>query len=767
MQVKKLSTDDSLQTYHTMLSEGRTLPFAQSACQKALLGNAYPQDLQRLQAGTHHDPYSYLGVHPLNHELSIIRAYLPTAEEVAVESDSGEFGVPMQRVPNTDLFVTLVTTQQCEQLGAHYRLHWLESDGLKHHAVSPYSFLPTVGELDLHLFAEGRHWQLYDWMGANPLEVDGIAGVRFVVWAPSAERVSVVGDFNGWHGLRHPMRALGSSGVWEIFIPGLQSGDLYKFEIRNQHTGQTQLKTDPYAKAMEMRPANSAQIFSSNYQWQDSEWMAQRELNQWAHKPMSIYEVHLGSWQRDEENGFLNYRQLAHKLIEYVQWMGFTHIELLPISEHPLDASWGYQVSGYFAPTSRFGSPDDFKYFVDYAHQNGIGVFLDWVPAHFPKDSFALGRFDGSALYEHADPRQGEHQDWGTYIFNFGRNEVRNFLISNALYWCKEFHIDGLRVDAVASMLYLDYSRDEGQWLPNKYGGRENLEAIEFLQTLNHEVHDQCRGVVVMAEESTSWPMVSKPTWMGGLGFSMKWNMGWMNDTLDYMEQDSIYRAYHHNSLTFSQMYAYSENFILPLSHDEVVHLKGSLIEKMPGDYWQKLANVRLLLAYQMLHPGKKLLFMGGEFAQWAEWNEDTSLDWHLCEQDGHRGVMLMQRALNHLYQDEPSLYQHDFSSDGFEWLDCHDYQQSVLSFQRKSDEGALLCIFSFTPVVRENYRIGVPFAGDYEVIFNSDAAEFYGSGVGNTQVTSDEQPWMHHPHSVELCLPPLAVLVLKLKNKS
>jgi 1,4-alpha-glucan branching enzyme len=594
--------------------------------------------------------------------------------------------------------------------------------------------------------------------------VDGVEGVRFAVWAPAAERVSVVGDFNGWHGLRHPLRVRGGSGVWELFVPGLQPGDLYKYEIRNRASGDCFLKTDPYAQAMELRPATSSVVYRSDYRWQDQAWSESRARFDWQHAPINIYEVHLGSWQRAEDGGFLNYRELAHRLVAYVQWMGYTHIELLPISEHPLDESWGYQTSGYFAATRRFGSPDDLRYLVDYCHRHEIGVFLDWVPAHFPKDPFALGRFDGSALYEHEDVRKGEHQDWGTYIFNFGRNEVRNFLISNALFWLKELHIDGLRVDAVASMLYLDYSREPGQWLPNEHGGRENLEAMDFLRVLNEQVHAQCPGAVVMAEESTAWPMVSRPIWMGGLGFSMKWNMGWMSDTLAYFQKPPIHRAYHHDQLTFSQMYAYTENFILPLSHDEVVHLKGSLLAKMPGDDWQKAANLRLLLAYQLLHPGKKLLFMGGEFGQWTEWNEARSLDWQVCEAPLHRGVQDLARALNLLYRSRAALHERDFSPEGFEWIDCHDHSQSVLSFMRHAEGETLVCIFNFTPVPRTHYRIGLPQAGCYDELLNTDAEGFGGSNVGNGgRVHAQPQPWMGQPCSAELTLPPLAALVLVL----
>jgi 1,4-alpha-glucan branching enzyme len=560
------------------------------------------------------------------------------------------------------------------------------------------------------------------------------------------------------------MRILGGSGIWEIFIPGVEVGSLYKYEILNRNTNQISVKTDPYAQQFEFRPQTASVVVDeAEYTWNDDTWMTKRPKHDWLHEAMSTYEVHLGSWKRDAQGNFLNYRDLAHELVDYVTYMGFTHIELLPITEHPLDASWGYQTTGYFAPTSRHGSSDDFRYFIDYCHQHNIGIILDWVPAHFPKDDFALARFDGSALYEHEDPRKGEHRDWGTLIYNYSRNEVRNFLLSSAYFWLEEFHLDGLRVDAVASMLYLDYSREEDDWVPNQYGGNENLEAIDFLRELNTVTHEQHPGTVVIAEESTSWPQVTRPTWTGGLGFSMKWNMGWMHDILSYMQQDPIHRRHHHDQLTFGMLYAFTENFMLPFSHDEVVHGKGSMLNKMPGDEWQKFANLRLLYTFMFTYPGKKLLFMGCDIAQGTEWNFNQSLDWYVLDYSYHKGIQTLVKDLNKLYVKHPALFQHDFDNQGFEWIDCHDVEQSIISFTRKTEQETLIVILNFTPVPRENYRIGVPRPGTYHEIFNSDSEYYAGSNTGNGYIVSEDTPWMNQEQSLNLTIPPLAGIVLKL----
>ncbi|PPD32733.1 MAG: 1,4-alpha-glucan branching enzyme [Methylomonas sp.] len=714
-------------------------------------------DLIRIIEAKHHDPFSVLGRHTVNGK-SVIRAFLPYAETVSI----GEKGPAMQRIPGSDLFEYYPPATI--EIADHYELFWTDKDGHNHCDQDPYTFGPVLSEFDQHLFGEGRHWHIYQKLGGHLHTMDGVEGVYFSVWAPNAERVSIIGDFNRWDGRSHPMRNLGGCGIWELFVPGLDVGCLYKFEIRNHHTGQVLVKTDPYGQQFEFRPQTAAIIVQEDaYSWQDTEWMEKRPSHDWLHQPMSIYEVHLGSWQRDSRGNFLNYRELANKLVNYVKTLGFTHIELLPITEHPLDLSWGYQTTGYFAPTSRHGTPDDFRYFVDYCHQNDIGVILDWVPAHFPKDSFALGRFDGTPLYEHEDPRKGEHRDWGTLIYNYSRNEVKNFLLSSAFFWLEEFHLDGLRVDAVASMLYLDYSREANDWIPNMYGGNENLEAIDFLRQMNAVTHEQHPGTVIMAEESTSWPQVTRPTWTGGLGFSMKWNMGWMHDILHYMQEQPVHRSYHHDSLTFGLLYAFTENFVLPFSHDEVVHGKGSLLNKMPGDEWQRFANLRLLYTLMFTYPGKKLLFMGCEFAQGTEWSVNRDLDWYVLDYAHHRGVQTLVKDLNHLYQNHSALYQYDFDHQGFEWIDCHDYQQSIISYRRKSANEDLIVILNFTPVPRENYRIGVPREGVYHEIFNSDSEYYDGSNLGNGHVHSEPQPWMNMGHSITVTLPPLAGIILKL----
>ena len=705
-----------------------------------------------------HDPFAWLGRHPHDKDGVVVRAFKPRARCMWLVS--GKDKLPMPRIEGTDFF-ELVWAQG--DFDTPYRFCIENHEGHQWEEEDVYRFSPVLGELDLHLIGEGNHFEKYRIMGAHVREHEGVKGVSFAVWAPAAQRVSVIGNFNHWDGREHPMRVRGSSGVWEIFIPGLCKGEVYKFEIRGCH-GEVFEKADPYAQQMEVRPNTASVVHDPHrYCWQDQAWMEQRPERQALDKPMSVYEVHLGSWRRGED-GFLNYRELAHQLVEYCQWMGYTHIELLPITEHPFDGSWGYQTVGYFAPTSRFGSPDDFRYFVDYCHQHDIGVFLDWVPAHFPKDAHGLARFDGTALYEHEDPRLGEHKDWGTYIFNFGRNEVRNFLIASALFWLDQYHLDGLRVDAVASMLYLDYSREDGEWVPNKFGGRENLEAVEFLKQFNCLVHERFPGALTMAEESTSWPMVSRPTYLGGLGFTMKWNMGWMNDTLAYFREDPVHRSYHHHALTFSMVYAFTENFILPFSHDEVVHGKGSMPDKMPGDDWQKFANLRALYAYMFTHPGKKLQFMGLEFGQWPEWNFDTSLSWDQANFMPHRGLQLMMRDMNHLYRELPALHEVDFDGAGFQWIDCNDAEQSILSYIRRDKNGGVaVVVLNLTPVVREHYRLGVPQAGFYREVMNTDAEIYGGSNVGNAGgVQAEARPWMDQPHSLVLTLPPLACLVLR-----
>jgi len=634
----------------------------------------------------------------------------------------------------------------------------------------PYAFDSLLTDYDLHLLGEGTHTRAYDRLGAQIRTVNGVAGVNFAVWAPNARNVQVVGDFNAWDGRAHGMRKQVPSGIWELFIPELRAGEKYKFHVKGDD-GRVIDKADPFGFAAELPPCTASIVTDlTQHRWNDAAWLDQRRKTNPLHRPMSVYEVHLGSWRRrhDALHGWLNYRDLAHQLVEYCREMGFTHIELLPVSEHPFTGSWGYQTVGYYSVTSRYGTPEDFMYFVDHCHQNGIGVIIDWVPAHFPKDDHGLRRFDGTALYEHADARQGEHPDWGTLIFNYSRNEVRNFLIANSLFWLDKYHIDGLRVDAVASMLYLDYSREDGEWIPNEYGGRENIPAISLLQEFNRQTHAEFPGAMTIAEESTAWGGVSRPTDTGGLGFTFKWNMGWMNDTLRYMHHDPIHRQYHHDELTFSLIYAFTENFVLPLSHDEVVHGKRSLLDQMPGDLWQRFANLRLLYSYMWTHPGKKLLFMGGEIAQWNEWNHEAELQWDLLQWDTHGGVKRMLADLNALYRREPALYEVDFESSGFEWIDCMNRTDSILCYTRKANNPAdfLVICCNMTPVVRSSYRIGVPQHGWYAGVFNSDSEYYGGSNVGNFPGVSAEQcPAQGREFSVQLALPPLGVVVLKPQN--
>jgi 1,4-alpha-glucan branching enzyme len=704
-----------------------------------------------------HDPFALLGLHRAG-EGWRLRVFQPYAEAVWLRLASGL--VPMERAHPAGLFEWRGTVPP----PSPYLLGVSEA-GRVREAHDPYAFVPSLSGHDLYLLNEGRLRQAWRTLGSHPEMRSGVSGVRFAVWAPNAERVSVVGDFNRWDGRMHPMAVHGSSGIWELFIPDLRGGELYKYEIRNRASGEVLVKTDPYAQEFERRPGTAARVRAPGvYGWRDAAWMEQRRSWDWQHAPMSIYELHLGSWKRHPDGRFYTYRELAADLVSYVKELGYTHVELLPVSEHPLDESWGYQTTGYFAATSRYGSPDDLRALIDAFHQTGIGVFLDWVPAHFPQDAWALARFDGTALYEHEDPRLGMHQDWGTHIFNYGRNEVVSFLLSSAHYWLEEFHADGLRVDAVASMLYLDYSRRPGEWLPNKYGGRENLEAIDFLRTLNVMVHEEFPGALTLAEESTAWPMVSRPTYLGGLGFSLKWNMGWMNDTLHYMRLDPIHRRYHHSQLTFGQLYAYTENFLLPLSHDEVVHGKGALLDKMPGDTWQEFANLRLLAVYQYTTPGKKLNFMGNELAQGREWRSSWELDWPLLAVDWHAGVQRLARDLNRLHRDVPALHELDFAPEGFAWIDCHDADHSTLSFLRRARDGAcVVVVLNFTPVPREGYRIGLPVAGRYVEVVNSDSAYYGGSNAGNAGgVQAEPIPWMGLGYSAAITLPPLAGIVLR-----
>lgn len=714
---------------------------------------------EAIARGRHGDPFSILGPHSAG-ESWIIRSWQPQAQTVELIDNNDNVLAEMNRVHPEGLFEARLALPVIP-----YRLRINENNHI-YTIDDAYRFDSLFGDLDRHLMKEGKLLNLADKLGAHPMEIDGVKGVHFAVWAPNASRVSVVGLFNQWDGRRHPMRMHSTSGVWDIFIPGLCCGDYYKYEIMDANGNLLPLKADPFARYMELAPGNASIVHEDQYRWRDDDWISHRQQNSTLDRPVSIYEVHLGSWRRSlDGNQSLSYRDLAASLVPYVKDMGYTHIELLPVSEHPFDGSWGYQPIGLFAPTARFGKPEDFKYLVDACHQAGIGVIIDWVPAHFPRDEFGLGQFDGTHLYEHADPRQGAHPDWGTLIFNFGRPEVVNYLIANALFWVHEFHIDALRVDAVASMLYLDYSRNSDEWVPNQYGGNENLEAVNFLRLMNEKVH--AAGAITMAEESTSWPGVSHPVYRGGLGFSYKWNMGWMHDSLSYFAEDPVHRRYHHDKLTFGLLYAFSENFVLPLSHDEVVHGKGSMIERMPGDEWQSFANLRLYYTFMFAHPGKKLLFMGGEFAQHREWNHNSSLDWHLLEQPAHAGLQRLVKDLNHFYRSTPALYEKDCNAEGFDWIDCSDNAQGVIAFLRRghNSAGVVVTVCNMTPVVRYNYRIGVPLSGRFKERLNSDSEIYGGSGVGNFgAVQSDAVSCHGHDNSLDLTLPPLSTLILTIE---
>jgi 1,4-alpha-glucan branching enzyme len=690
----------------------------------------------------------------------VVRALHPDAVRVRCLLEDGQT-VDLPPTEFAGLFSGVIAGTS---LPLRYQLCFEFLDGSSWTRDDPYRFPPTVGELDLHLFNEGRHRRLWERLGAHVRVVDGVEGTAFAVWAPNARRVGLVGDFCRWDGRHLPMRQLERSGVFELFVPGFVSGTVYKYEIKT-HDGLLRLKTDPCAQFFEPPPHSAARVYESNYRWGDQDWMQRRALQDPRGQPMAVYEVHLGSWRRVPEDGHrpLTYREIAPLLVEHVQRFGFTHVELMPVAEHPFAGSWGYQVSGYYAPTCRYGTPDDFRFLVDTCHRAGIGVILDWVPAHFPKDDFALRLFDGTPLYEHADPRRGEHPDWDTLIFNYGRNEVRNFLLANALYWLSEFHIDGLRVDAVASMIYLDYSRAEGQWRPNEYGGKENLEALTFITTFNGWVREECPGCFTVAEESTSWNGVTRPVADGGLGFTFKWNMGWMHDTLLYFSRDPIHRRHHHNDITFASLYEHSEHFIMPLSHDEVVHGKGSLLAKMAGDEWQKFANLRLLLAYQYTRPGKKLLFMGTEIAPGGEWRYDASLDWHLAADAPRQGLARFLEALGRLYRRHPALWRGDADHSGFRWIHCDDHAQSVLSYAREAGADSLMVILNLTPVPRPEYRLGCPRPGRYRVILCGDLPEFGGSGHPfSARLEAQNVPFHGLPHSLVLTLPPLAALILE-----
>jgi 1,4-alpha-glucan branching enzyme len=724
--------------------------------------------LDAIVAGTSDDPFAVLGRHRVvvdGNPAVLIRTLQPAASDVQLVTDDRVFG--MQRRRPDGLFEATVPLEgRAEDFAYRFRVR---EGAVTRDVIDPYQFGQVLTDFDLHLFSEGTHYQAWEKLGAHRITIGSVTGVHFAVWAPNAQRVSVIGDFNHWDGRTHAMRRLVPSGIWEIFVPDLSDGDCYKFEVRTT-AGHLLHKADPYARRFEVPPNTASIIWTDGgYAWRDQDWLRDHRVSQdaWRDRPMAVYEIHPGSWRRvpEEGNRFQTYREMAATLVPYVREMGFTHIELMPIMEHPFSGSWGYQLIGFFAPTSRFGTPDDFRFFVDECHRYGIGVILDWVPGHFPKDRHGLAEFDGTALYEHADPRKGEHQDWGTLIFNYGRNEVRSFLFSNALFWLEEFHIDGLRVDAVASMLYLDYSRPQGEWIPNQYGGRENLEAVAFLQQLNTLTHAGAPGTVTIAEESTAWPAVSRPVYVGGLGFTYKWNMGWMHDMLQYIREDPVHRRWHHGQITFSMLYAFTENFILPFSHDEVVHGKGSMLAKMPGDDWQKFATLRALYGYMYGHPGKKLMFMGAEFGQWREWNYDASLDWHLLGEAMHGALRRWVQDLNHTYQRERSLHEIDFDPSGFRWIDCQDNENSVVSLIRRARDphDFTVIVTNFTPVPRPGYRFGVPESGWYRELLNSDSERYGGSNMGNGGGAPTEAIPAHgFEHSISVTVPPLGFLLLK-----
>ncbi len=714
--------------------------------------------LDAIVEGRNNDPFAVLGPHRAGSS-RVVRAFEPGASALSLLDRSGNVIAEMSKVHKGGIF-----EGQLPPRVRRYALRITAENGTQSDVEDAYRFGSTLGELDLYLLGEGSDQHIFKKMGAHTLRVEGVDGTRFAVWAPNASRVSVVGDFNNWDGRLHVMRLHPGNGIWEIFIPAASHGAKYKYEIQDSKGQLLPLKSDPYAAFHEAPPGNSSVVFHSRYSWQDKDWMQRRTSTPEMDKPIAIYEVHPGSWRRKDDGGYLAYRALADELVDYVCDMGFTHIELMPVSEHPFDGSWGYQPIGLFAPTQRFGTPDDFRYFVDRCHADGISIIVDWVPAHFPKDEHGLASFDGSALYEHEDPRKGEHADWGTLIFNYGRREVVNYLIGSALYWIQELHIDAIRVDAVASMLYLDYSREEGEWIPNVHGGNENLEAVEFLKRFNSEIH--AVGASSFAEESTAWPGVSRPVDAGGLGFTYKWNMGWMNDSLKYMSEDPVHRKHHHDKMTFGLVYAFDENFVLPLSHDEVVHGKRSILGRMPGDEWQKFANLRAYYAAMYAHPGKKLLFMGNEIAQSSEWNHDQSLDWHLLDHASHAGVQNLLRDLNLVYRQTPALYEIDFSDAGFEWIDYSDRDNSILSWIRRDCSGGFVVVVcNFTPVARDNYSVGVPAAGTYTELLNTDKQRYAGSGISNDVLQSTGTPQHGKADSLEVQLPALATIILKLKD--